>query len=206
MGVRYVVVPEPARADLEDEAAPPPAWCRCSTSLAQQLDLERVPVGERHHRLPRTWRWASSRSVLPAREGDRTEPFDSAGDDLRKAQAAMKHDVGVDGADGEIPATGDLLIASTSDPGWKVRIDGAATRRTETYGWANQFGASRTGEGTLAYETPLVHRAIDLGLVVAWVLALWAWRRARRRARDPRPRRRSSRCARSPRGRSGARR
>jgi hypothetical protein len=151
--------------------------------LSQQLDLERVPVGE-GITVYRNLAWASSRSVLPAREGDRTEPFDSAGDDLREAQAAMKRDVGVDGAEGEIPATGDLLIASTSDPGWKVRIDGAATRRTETYGWANQFGAGRTGEGTLAYETPLVHRAIDLGLVVAWVLALWAWRRARRRARE----------------------
>ena len=106
------------------------------------------------------------------------------GDDLREAQPALTQTDGVDGASGRVPDVGDLLVASTADDGWEVRVEGVPLGRTETYGWANQFGATRSGAATLSFATPVSHRAIVVGEVVAWILALWAWRRSRRRVRE----------------------
>ena len=56
----------------------------------------------------------------------------------------------------------------------ETTIGGVALRRTDTYGWANQFTASRAGSGSLAYDTPVSHRAVVFGELVAWILVLWA--------------------------------
>jgi len=182
MGVRYLVV-QSQLAPTDEATAPDPEVEPVLDTLAVQLDLKRVPVAD-GLTVYRNLAWTPSRAVLPAREGDRTSFTDAAGDDLRDAQAALKRPDGVDGALGRVPATGDLLVASTADAGWKVRVDGVALRRSETYGWANQFGATRTGAGTLSFDTPLSHRATALGVAVLWILVLWSWRRARRRERE----------------------
>jgi GT2 family glycosyltransferase len=182
MGVRYLVF-QGQLAPTSEETAPNPAAAPTLDVLAQQLDLQRVPVAD-GLTVYRNLAWVPARAVLPEREGDRTRFLDAAGDDLTGAEAALKQADGVDGATGSVPETGDLLVASTADAGWKVRVDGVALRRSETYGWANQFGASRSGDGVLAYDTPVGHRAIAIGLAVLWILVLWAWRRARHRTRD----------------------
>ena len=182
MGVRYIVV-QSQLAPTDDATAPNPAVVPALDVLAEQLDLRRVPVAD-GLTVYRNLAWVPSRAVLPEREGDRTSFLAAAGDDLREAEPALKEADGVDGATGSVPSTGDLLVASTSDEGWGVRVDGVALRRSETYGWANQFGATRAGGGTLAFDTPIGHRAIAAGEAVLWLLVLWAWRRARRRGRD----------------------
>lgn len=181
MGVRYIVVQSQLAPTSEDSAANP-AVVPTLDVLASQLDLRKVPVAD-GLTVYQNLAWVPSRAVLPEREGDRTAFTDAARDDLREATAALKHAEGVDGASGSVPEEGDLLIASTADDGWQVRVEGVPLRRGETYGWANQFGASRTGDGELSFTTPISHRAIAFGEAVLWLLVLWAWRRARRRSR-----------------------
>ena len=183
MGVRYLVVPTQlsptsdegtgASGDDAREAADD-----LSDVLAQQLDLEQVPVRDGLV-VYRNAAWVSSRSVLPARSGDRTDPTEAVGDDLTAGVPALAHDRGAVDATGTVPAEGDLLIASTADPGWGVEVDGVPLARGETYGWANQFTASRTGRAVLSYATPPVRRLALAGQAVLWLLVLLARRRSR---------------------------
>lgn len=178
MGVRYLVVQTqlaPTDEDLETADGLVPML----DTLAQQLDLERVPVSD-GLTVYRNTSWAPSRSVLPPREGDRTSWEQADGDDLRDAVAALVEDEGAVGASGTVPTTGDLLVSSTFDDRWSTTVDGVALRHTETFGWANQFDATRDGDGQLSYSTPVVHHVLSIGQAVLWVLALLAWRRSRR--------------------------
>jgi hypothetical protein len=181
MGVRYLIV-QNQLAPTEDERADAEGLVPLLDVLAQQLDLQRVPVAD-GLTVYRNLAWAPTRSVLPAREGDRTSWEDADADDLRTATPVLGDDVGAVGAEGTVSDTGDLLVSSTSDDGWSLRVDGVTLRRTETYGWANQFDATREGEGVLRYDTPLSHRAAAVGQAVLWALAVVVWRRTRR----PRP-------------------
>ncbi|CAN5599407.1 glycosyltransferase [soil metagenome] len=184
MGVRYIVVPlQPAPSSSADEAVPPPELL--TDALAQQLDLERVPVSDGII-VYRNRAWTSSRSVIPERDGDRTDYTQAVADDLAAGRPALTHDVGPVDARGEVPVTGDLLAASTADAGWKLRIDGVPMARSEAYGWANQFAATRTGTGRLHYDTPLTRRAAAVGQAVLWVLVIVVRRRARNAERLPR--------------------
>ena len=182
MGVRYVVVQSrlaPSSTSITGQRTPPAAL---TDLLAQQLDLERVPVTE-GLLVYRNTSWAPTRSVLPPRTGDSTHYTDAIADDLSTAKPALARDVGDDGAAGSVPATGDLLLATSADPGWRLRVGGAVMDRTKTYGWANQFTVTRTGPGVLTYDTPLTRHLASIGQVVAWILAIVTWRAIRRRER-----------------------
>lgn len=182
MGVRYVVVQSrlsPSSPALVGQRRAPRAL---TDRLAQQLDLEAVPVSE-GLLVYRNTAWASSRSVLPARDGDRTTFTDATGDDLRSAQAALRRDVGNAGAGGTVPATGDLLVASTADDGFRLRVRGVVAARSEAYGWANQFRVSGTGPAQLEYRTTPVRHVASVGQAALWVLVLVGWRFARVRER-----------------------
>ena len=80
--------------------------------------------------------------------------------------------VGAVGAEGRVPAKGDLLVASTADAHWHLRIDGVPMARSTTYGWANQFTATRTGSGRLTYDTPLARKLATTGQLVLWLLVI----------------------------------
>ena len=186
MGIRYVVVQNQLApsgdVDAVDGTVP------VLDMLAQQLDLARVPVTD-GITIYRNLAWAPSRSVLPAREGDRTTWTDAVADDLSGASPALVLDDGAVDAKGTVAEAGDLLVASTADADWHARVDGVALRRTEAYGWANQFDATTTGSATLTYDTSLGHRAAAVGQVLLWLLAIVAWRRSRsapgRKVGDP---------------------
>jgi hypothetical protein len=62
-----------------------------------------------------------------------------------------------------------------------LRVDGVTLRRSETYGWANQFSATRAGEGTLQYQTPVGHRVASLAQAALWLTTVVVWWRVRRR-------------------------
>ncbi len=183
MGVRYLVVPlqlspsGSAAADASGDDALAAATALAEV-LSQQLDLEEVPV-RGGMVVYRNTAWASSRSVLPARDGDRTDFTQAVADDLSAAEAALADDRGAVGATGEVPVEGDLLLASTADPGWELRVDGVPLARGETYGWANQFTATRTGDAALAYDTPIGRRLAVAGQLVLWVLVVVVRRRLR---------------------------
>ena len=183
-GARYVIV-QAELAPSSDAVETPDAVITLVDALSQQLDLEKVPVAE-GITVYRNLAWVPSRALLPDREGDRTDWTEAAGDDLRGAEPALIDPDGPVGAIGEVPGTGEVLVASSSDERWQLRVDGVPLARSEAYGWANLFDATRAGDGTLRYDTSLQHRLGDAGQVALWILVLAAWRRLRRR-RDVEP-------------------
>ena len=182
MGVRYVVVISrlaPSSTTITGQRTPPRSL---TAMLAQQLDLEEIPVADgllvyRNTAAP------SARSVLPAREGDRTEFTDAVADELAGAEPALTEDSGAVGAVGEVPAAGDVLVSQTADDDWQLRIDGVPVARRTDYGWTNLFTTSRAGSATLTYQTPVLHRLASVGQVALWVAVLVVRRRLRRRER-----------------------
>jgi hypothetical protein len=176
MGIDYVVVTSRLAPSSTTITGQRPAPASLTATLSQQLDLEEVPV-RGGLVVYRNTAWASSRSVLPAREGDRTEFTQAVADDLAGAEPALTSPRGAEGAEGEVPAEGDLLVASTADAGWELRVDGVPLARTETYGWANQFTATRTGDGVLTYDTPIARRLAVVGQLVLWLLVVLVRRR-----------------------------
>jgi hypothetical protein len=183
MGVRYIIVQSrlaPSSTSITGQRTPPQAL---PDLLAPQLDLERVPVN-RGLVVYRNTAWAPVRSVLPARTGgERTSYTEAIADDLSGAKVALRRDHGDAGAEGSVPAKGDLLLAASADDGWQLQVDGVVMARSRTYGWANQFTVTRTGQGSLTYDTPLVRHLASVGQVLLWVAALFVWRRIRRQER-----------------------
>jgi hypothetical protein len=196
MGVRFLVVQSrlaPGSTSVTGQRRPPKALTEL---LSQQLDLAQVPVTD-GLLVYRNTSWVPSRAVLPARGGDATSYTDAAAEDLSAARPAITRDQGETGAAGRVPVTGDLLVASTADGGWHLRVDGVVASRSTTYGWANQFDATRTGAATLTYRTPVGRRAATAGQLLLWLVVLVVWRRVRRTERrgSPRVRRRAARRA-----------
>lgn len=182
MGVRYLVVPSQL-APLSDPDEHPVPEVLLGT-LAQQLDLEEVPVGD-GLRVFRNTSWIPTRAVLPDLDGDRTDFTEAVADDLTGARPALTERAGAVGARGEVPVEGELLVATTDDPGWQLRIDGVPMGRSQGYGWANQFTASRTGAGELTYDVPVERRLAAVGQVGLWALVLIVRRRTRNAERRP---------------------
>lgn len=186
MGVRYVVVISrlaPSSTTITGQRTPPRSL---TAMLAQQLDLEEIPVADgllvyRNTAAP------SARSVLPAREGDRTSFTDAVGDELAGAEPALTRDRGAVGAVGQVPAAGDVLVSQTADDGWQLRIDGVPVARRTDYGWTNLFTTSRSGAATLSYQTPFVHHLASVGQLALWVVVVVVRRRLRRREREAPP-------------------
>jgi len=188
MGVRYLVIPTqlaPSASSADDQR---PVPSDLVDTLAQQLDLKAVPVRD-GLLVYRNTAWVSQRAVLPPRDGDRTSFTDAVADDLRPGIAAVSRDRDAVGARGYVPVEGDLLVATASDPGWELRVDGVPMGRSETYGWANQFAVTQSGNAELSYDTPLVRRLAAGGQAGLWVLVLVIYRLTRvterRRAAEP---------------------
>ena len=186
MGVRYLVLPSQLSPNSGADTAVKALPVSLTDTLAQQLDLQEIPVRDGLIVYENT-AWVSSRAVLPPREGDRTEFTDAVADDLRRSRPAVTRDRGAVGAVGDVPVEGDLLVASTNDARWKLRINGVPMAHTETYGWANQFAATRTGDAELVYDTPLSRHLAAAGQAGLWVLVVVVRRRVRNAERRQGP-------------------
>jgi GT2 family glycosyltransferase len=176
-GARYLVVQTRTAAGRSSGATD-----ALTERLAQQLDLEQVPVADGLV-VYRNASWAPTRSVLPKGTGTGDRPTAAAGDDLSRAAPALLQERGNAGAVGRVPATGRTLVSVTADQRWRLRIDGVAMAHRESYGWATSFEASRTGSAELSYRTPLAHRLASLGQLGLWLVVYVAWRVVRRRDR-----------------------
>ena len=178
MGVRYVVIPgqlAPAPYDRGRRPAPP----RLLDTLGQQLDLQEVALNS-GITVYRNTAWAPSRALLPRSGSDRSDLLDAVGEDLSGSRPALTHEHGPTNAGGYLGRTGDLLVASAADPGWKLTIDGVPMSRTTAYGYANSFTVTRAGQGHLSYHTTPMRWLELAGQVLVWLLVVWAWRRYRR--------------------------
>ncbi|MCB1031966.1 MAG: hypothetical protein KDA95_11545, partial [Acidimicrobiales bacterium] len=180
MGVRYVIV-QNQLAPSGSEVATAEGTLPMLDVLAQQLDLERVPVTD-GLTIYRNSAWIPMRAVLPETESAGVSWTDAVGDDLTAGEPALKNGSGPTSASGSVPKEGDLLVSGTSDPRWQVKINGVALGQSKAYGWSNMFEATTTGPARLSYDTSLSHRAMSVGQVLLWCLALVAWRRSRSRA------------------------
>lgn len=74
-------------------------------------------------------------------------------------------------------------MASSADPGWKLRVDGVPMRRDVSYGWANSFAVTRTGDAELTFENSTPRRLAVGGQALLWVAVVFVWRRSRNRER-----------------------
>ncbi len=182
MGVRYLVLPEQVAPSTKVGAVPVPTDLR--DALGQQLDLREIPVREGITIYENT-AWTSIRSVLPERPGPEGDYTDAIGHDLSSSTPVLEQRSGAVGAKGTVDTKGDLLVASTSDPGWHLDIDGVPVGRSTTYGWANQFAATRTGPASLTFATPLAHTLAGAAQVLLWVLVIGFRRRIRVAERRP---------------------
>lgn len=181
MGVRYLVV-QRQLAPGTDAGEQGRGVVPVLDALEQQLDLEQVPVAE-GITVYRNLAWVPTPGVLPEREGERTSWTDAAADDLAAAVPALTEADGAVGSTGEVTEAGELLLASSIDERWRLQVDGVRMARGEAYGWANEFQVTRTGAGTLSYDTSAQHRIGAVLQAVLWLLVFWAWRRARARDR-----------------------
>lgn len=182
MGIRYVVVTSrlaPSSTTITGQRMPPASL---TETLSQQLDLEEIPVSD-GLLVYRNTAAASSRAVLPDREGQRTEFTEAVSDELADALPALVRDSGAVGAIGEVPREGDVLVSQTDDAGWQLRVDGIPVARRTDYGWASTFTTTRTGAAELTYDTPFTHRLASAGQLAFWLVIVVMWRRLRRRER-----------------------
>lgn len=176
MGVRYLIVVE--QQGPSDRSRQRPAPAELTDSLAQQLDLAQIPLGD-GLTVYRNTAWISTRSVLPASDAPRDDFTQAVGERLGDAAPALPTDVGVTDASGPIPSAGEVLIAQTADENWHLTVDGAAAPRHELYGWANGFTVDPGGAGRLTYDTPRVRQILGAGQLVLWALVILVRRRAR---------------------------
>lgn len=178
MGVRYLIVPSRLAPTSGSDTGRRAVPTELAETLSQQSDLREVPVAEGLAVFENT-AWVSSRAVLPELDGDRTDYTQAVADDLADGLPAVIVDQGNTDATGEVPAEGDVLVASGSDDGWGLTVDGVPMDRSEIYGWANRFTATRTGDAELTFDTPIGHRLAVLGQVLGWVVVVVVWRRVR---------------------------
>lgn len=183
MGVRYVVVAERLSPSTDGGSVAVPD--RLRSALTQQLDLRQVPVRD-GITIYENDAWVPIRAVLPGTAvGPRDVPADAVGQDLSGSSPALVVDHGPDRFTGTVDVAGDLLVAETADPAWKLKVDGVPMERGDAFGWANQFDATVTGDAELTFDTPITHRLAAAAQVVLWVLVIVARRRVRVRERRP---------------------
>lgn len=186
MGVRYIVIPErlapPPETEADGDPTPGLPTSGLAEALTQQLDLRVVPLRDGVTVLENT-AWVSVRAILPSVGGERDDYTQAITDDLSDARPVLEEERGAVDAAGTVSAEGRLHVASSADPGWELRIGGVPMQRELSYGWANSFSVTRTGEAELTFENSLPRRLAAGGQAVLWVLVAVAWRRTRNRER-----------------------
>ncbi len=183
MGVRYIAVPR-RLAPADDTSRTTPAQADADRAadaltgaLAEQLDLQQV-------RLDPGLVLYRNTAALPLRSA-----FPRGGvDDLSDARPVLVDDVGDRSASGAVPGDATVVQASTRSDNWHLRVaGGGAVEHGSAYGWADAFTIDDGGDAQLAYETPFGARALVVGQVALWLVALAVALRMRFGSGDPPP-------------------
>jgi hypothetical protein len=179
MGVRYLIVVEADRPVARDQVPVPAAL---PDAFGEQLDLVEVEV-DSGLRVFRNTAWfpvvasVESLDALAAPDG--------------YVRAASRADL--DGApaplaatdahryEGTLPDGADLWFSAASADGWDLTVGGRSASRTPGFGWGTGFAVEGGGEATLEYSTPLSRLLVSGAQAAAWVVAVWALVRTRRR-------------------------
>jgi len=178
MGIRYLILPSrlAPRASGNVSALRPVPRALVDT-LAQQLDLEEVPVGD-GLLVYRNIAAAPLRSVLPAATGERTSTDDAAREDISDAKPALSVNSGPVDAVGRVPAPGDVLVAQSADDDWSLKIAGVPMgRRVARLGFGVHRHPRRLGLALVSHAVAPPSGLAGTGVVLGG--------RHRRAAADP---------------------
>ncbi len=194
MGIEYVlVIDRPAPEPFAAREVPPPVGT--VAALEEQLDLSQLPFS------PGAWLFRNA-IAWPERSDVTDLPIPADGAPTAAAQLrlpptvppAVLEDGSGTSFSGSLDDGQRVAQGVTADPGWELSVDGRDARRSDLFGWSQEFAVPATGDGALSWTTPWSSRLLQLVQVVALVgLVVLAGRR--RRLATPGPRRRVGRAA-----------
>jgi GT2 family glycosyltransferase len=169
LGVRYIVVPLRA-APVGAAERPVPA--DLPAALRSQVDLRQIDTNPTLLVFENA-AWAPARSQLPPAAADAArDGGDVARLDLSAAAAVLAPSKpGVLRFRGEV-AEGEVLLAEANSSRWQLRVAGQTAERHPAFG-VTGFTVASSGQGTLRFRTPLLHRLAVLVQVLLWLLALF---------------------------------
>jgi len=154
LGIRYVVaLNRLAPAPFSSVESSRPVDANLIESLDTQLDLRRLAGVNSSMEVYENTEWASVRAAA-------VSGFDDGVDDIFGLQITpLRGTAGVlagtgDNLVGVIPDGTEILLAQTPDAGWDLSVDGVASARRQSLGWAQSFVPANGGFATLHYATP----------------------------------------------------
>jgi hypothetical protein len=176
MGIRYIVVinrPAPEPFASAEVPMPVPALA----ALREQLDLREVEINPGVVLFQTGAPWPLRSNV-----SDLNLPSDGAPtlqQQLSNGWAAPPAVLGTNPGtkfSGTLQMDQQIAQSVTADPGWHMKLDSGDAKRTDLFGWSQQFNSGAGGSVTLAWVTPLSLRALQLlqilGLLGLLVLAI----------------------------------
>ena len=98
--------------------------------------------------------------------------------DLSDLPPALPNDEGHLDWSGPVAADTSVFLSASSSDRWAMTVDGASAKRSEPFGWANEFAAPKAGDATLQFHTWPGRYGVLLLEIVAW---LWVMRTLLRR-------------------------
>ena len=176
MGIRYIVVinrPAPEPFAPAEVPMPIPALA----ALREQLDLREVEINPGVVLFQTSTAWPLRSNVT-----DLALPADGAQtlrDQLSNGWATPAAVLGINPGtkfSATLPANQQIAQSVTADPAWQMKLPSGESKRTDLFGWSQQFTTGSGGKITLEWVTPLSLRALQLiqvlGLLGLLLLAI----------------------------------
>jgi GT2 family glycosyltransferase len=166
--VRYLVVPR-KRIDGTDASLPG----GLERVFDTQLDLRRITTGDERLVIYENVEWVPFRAQLTASASAASTRQGSAEllDLDLGGSAPVLTSTGPASWSGPV-AAGDIFVATRSEPGWSLRVDGKAAAKRPAFGWAEAFTVPMAGSAELRYSTPLFRRALVLLQIALWAVGV----------------------------------
>jgi GT2 family glycosyltransferase len=173
MGIRYVVVvrryaPSSVTQEILEPAA---AFIR---SIEEQEDLKAVPMSVAFTVFENT-KWFPTRSLVNPGVvelvGDDARSIVQS--DLTAAKPALGKASSARSFSGELPDGQELLVGTTPDSSWELRVEGDVLESKTSFGWASRYTVAAGGKATLRWSTPTLRAAMTLLQLALWVAALY---------------------------------
>lgn len=176
MGIRYIVVinrPAPQPFASAEVPMPTPALA----ALREQLDLREVEINPGVVLFQTAGPWPLRSNVtdlnLPGSGAPTLE------DQLSNTWAAPPAVLGTNPGtkfSATLRAKQQIAQSVTADPAWQMKLPSGEAKRTDLFGWSQQFATGAGGAVTLEWVTPISLRALQLlqvlGLLGLVVLAI----------------------------------
>jgi hypothetical protein len=87
--------------------------------------------------------------------------------------------VDVSESDSATAGPGTLLWSEAANDSWHASADGSDPARRDAFGWTNAFDLSQRESVDLTFDGGLLKTLAMVFVIVAWIIAVVAWRRTR---------------------------